>query len=101
MLAEEEAEEKEASIEGYVTRTLPDTVSIFRSAGKGFEASASSGRIVADIEPEIEVREMRSLWVKVPAMALEVVCRIVWREVQLGRVMGWEVERRVVRSMRG
>jgi len=31
---------------------------------------------------------MRSRWVKVPAIALDLVWRMVWREVQWGRVMG-------------
>jgi hypothetical protein len=71
-----------------VTRTLPDVVWIFRRAGKGFEESASPGMIEAVTEPEVEVREMRSRWVKVPAIALDLVWRMVWREVQWGRVMG-------------
>lgn len=92
-------EEEEASMEGYVTCTLPEAVSIFKRAGRGSEGSASPGTIEAAIEPEVEVREMRSRCVKVPAIALEVVRRIVWREVQWGRVMGREVVWRLVRSI--
>jgi hypothetical protein len=92
-------EAEEVSMEGYVTRTFPEADSIFRRAGRGFEGSASPGVIEAAIEPDVEVREMRSRCVKAPAMALEVVWRIVWREVQWGRVMWWEVVWRLVRSI--
>jgi hypothetical protein len=88
-------------MEGYVRRTLPLAALIFKAAGAGFEGSASPGVIEAVIEPELVVREIRSRWVKVPAMALEVVWRIVRREVQCGRVMGREVVWRFVRLMLG
>jgi hypothetical protein len=82
-----------------VTCTLPLDVLIFKRAGKGFEESASPGVTEAVMEPEVEVREMRSRCVKAPAMELEVVWRIVWREAQLGRVIGCAVVTRLVRSM--
>lgn len=84
-----------------VMSTLPDCVEALRRAGRGLSGSASPGWTVAVMEPEEEVRERRSRRVKVPVMGLEDVLRMVLREVQVGRWMGWAWVVMVVVSIAG
>lgn len=71
------------------TSTIPESVETLRYAGVGCEGSASPGMTVAEMEPDCEERESRSRSLKVPVMGLEIVWRVVLREVQVGRSIGW------------